>query len=70
MKIIQCKIKEGSKRNHVIVRLEDRSVIKLFDYNPSEIAFSDGNFIGLTELQAFMLRSQKERHYLTSNRRS
>jgi hypothetical protein len=65
MKIIQCKIKEGKTKNQVIVRFSDRSVSKLFDYNPSELAFSDGAFVGLTELEAFMLRAQKETNYLT-----
>lgn len=38
----------------------------LFTYYPDEIAFGDGEVIGLSETEALQLKGEKDRAYLRS----
>lgn len=48
----------------VTATFEDGTVKKLFSYYPDEISFSESEFIGLTEAQAYKLRHSKDVAYL------
>lgn len=69
MKIVKCSISAMPKNftdplPKVTVTFEDGSEKMLFDYYPDEIYFSQDEFIGLTEKQAYDLRSKKDIDYL------
>lgn len=64
MKIIKCKIVNRNTIPEVYVAFQDRSTKKLFHFNPKEINFTEKELVGLTEMQAMLLRNQKERRWL------
>ena len=75
MKITECKIgpyprpiPEGmfDKMPEVKVVFEDRTEKTLFQFYPDEITFTESEFVGLTEEEAFRLRHKKDVAYLQS----
>jgi len=48
----------------VTVTFEDGQVKELFCFYPDELTFTETEFIGLTEQQAYALRLQKDIDYL------
>ena len=53
-------------RPQVRVQFSDGSVKTLFEFYPDELAFTDSEFIGLTEEQAHQLRMKKDIEFLQS----
>ena len=51
----------------ITATFEDGSSKILFSYYPDEIRFTPGEFIGLTEAEACVLKTRKDRDYLQSN---
>lgn len=50
----------------VTVTFEDGEVKRLFRFYPDELSFTESEFIGLTESEAYKLRYQKDIDYLRS----
>lgn len=50
----------------VTVTFEDGSVKDLFQFYPDEIHFSESEFVGRTEAEAFAIRTKKDVDYLRS----
>ena len=71
MKITACTIGPYPKdmfdpMPKVVVTFGDGSKKELFSFYPDELSFSDVEFIGLTESQAYELRHRKDVTYLRS----
>ena len=70
-KITAATVTEGSDdwrvpRPRVIATFEDGEVKDLFYFEPTEINFTESEFIGLTEKEAHDLRTEKDIAYLQS----
>ena len=69
-KIIKCVIRpqphevEG-KHPQVYAALSNNKKVRLFSFNPDEFVILENDLIGLTEVEAFMVRARKENIYLT-----
>jgi len=50
----------------VKVTFSDGTETTLFEFYPDEISFSESEFIGLTENEAYALKIQKDKAYLQS----
>jgi hypothetical protein len=50
----------------VFATLEDGREVKLFDYYPDELSFSEHEFIGLTEAEGRRLKFKKDVAFLRS----
>jgi hypothetical protein len=66
-KIIKCGIgvMHGEINPSVVVAFDNGVKEKLFHFNPNQITLTKEDFVGLTEIEAFMFRSRKENIYLT-----
>lgn len=71
-KIVKCQIGPYPKDRFdlnmpkVRVEFEDGSQKELFHFYPDELSFSEGEFVGLTELEAHALHHRKDVAYLRS----
>lgn len=54
----------GDPLPEVWVTLSDGTKKMLFTYFPDEVAFGDGELLGLTEAEALRLKGEKDRAYL------
>lgn len=59
--IVKCII----KRHEVFVLFSNKQKVKLFSFDSDKFAISENDLTGLTEMEAFMVRSRKENIYLT-----
>lgn len=50
----------------VVADLEDGTTVKLFDFYPDEISFTEREFIGLTVTEGRHLKFKKDKEYLQS----
>ena len=71
MKIVACSIISPGPRDmfdlnmpKVTVTFEDGSKKELFTFYPDELSFSEAEFVGLTETEAYALRHRKDVAYL------
>jgi len=66
-KIIKCAI--GIMKNEtdpsVVVAFENGNKEKLFHFKATQLTLKENDFVGLTKVEAFILRSCKENIYLT-----
>ena len=58
--------KFGDPMPRVIATFDDDTTKELFEYYPDEISFTSEEFIGLTEVQAYQLKFNKDKKYLQS----
>ena len=67
-KIVDCEIIKGGRweEDKIYATFEDGTKKKLFGFFSDELCFSESEFIGLTESQAFELRHNKDVAYLRS----
>mgnify|MGYP007062853233 CR=1 FL=1 len=69
LKIITCTVGPYPKdfldpMPKVTVTFEDGSKKELFTFYPDELSFSEAEFVGLTETEAYALRHRKDVAYL------
>ena len=65
-KIVTCKIEHGRWTNEVHAAFDDGSEGKVLEYYPDEISFTEDELIGLTMMQAYELKRQKDIRYIQS----
>jgi hypothetical protein len=65
-RIIACKIESGRWTNEIHAEFDDGSKGKVLEYYPDEISFNEAELIGLTELEAYELKRQKDIVYIQS----